>query len=85
MPRLSQIDGLKVLDATGRCFGRVHDLRTRGGGGDDRFEVTTILFGGPGLLERLGIGRDRRDRVAWARVASFDKFALILKDEFTPP
>lgn len=84
MPRLSEIDDLRILDATGRCLGRVHDLRTHGGGGDDRFDVATVLYAGAGLLERLGLGHDRRDRLPWNRVDRIADVALMLKDELPP-
>jgi hypothetical protein len=79
MPRLSRLDGARVFDASGRCLGRVHDLRTRGGGDEAGFEVASVLYAGSGLLERLGLGPGRRDRVAWADVERIDGAALWLK------
>jgi sporulation protein YlmC with PRC-barrel domain len=80
MPRLSRLDGARVFDATGTCLGRVHDLRTRGGGGEAGAEVASVLYAGPGLHERLGLGRGRRDRVAWDAVERIGDAALWLKE-----
>ena len=80
--RLSDIDGLPVLDEHGRRLGRVWDLRTvaREGAREGASRaVAALAIGRAGLLERLGFKRTGADRVDCAEIESIGARAVTLK------
>jgi sporulation protein YlmC with PRC-barrel domain len=87
--RLSELLGLEVRSESGDSLGRVRDVRaeltTRS------LEITGLVVGGLGLLERLGIAapESRRsirthDVVPWSAVLRADRRGVVVKEGTRP-
>ena len=74
---LAELLGRRVVTESGRSLGRLHDLR--GDLGEGRLQVTGLVAGPAGVLERLGVRhadpggpdlakRHRHDVIPWGRV-----------------
>jgi sporulation protein YlmC with PRC-barrel domain len=85
MIRFSDLHGVHVRTESGERLGRVHDLRaertTRS------LEITGLIVGKLGLLERLGIGAPEsgarirtRDVVPWSAVIRADRRGVVIRD-----
>ena len=72
MKRISALDNLPVLDASGKRLGRLHELHAVKG------QVTELVYGSAGLLERL-TGRSKPVRKSWPDVAEVSATAIKLK------
>lgn len=80
--RLSTLDGMKVVDASGRLLGRVWDLRTgaREGEAEGRSrEVVAVMVGRAALLERMGFKRPGGERMAWKKVVEVTPDHLVVE------
>jgi sporulation protein YlmC with PRC-barrel domain len=82
---LSESLGLEVRTESGEKLGRVHDVR--GELGERTLQVTGLVVGGLGLLERFGLGAPRspariraRDVVEWSRIVRIDRRGVIVRD-----
>jgi sporulation protein YlmC with PRC-barrel domain len=84
--RLTNLLGVEVRTESGRKLGHAHDLR-----GDltaRTLEVTGVVVGGLGVLERLGLGTTRSaarlrsdDVVPWSAVVRADRRAIVVRDD----
>lgn len=93
MRRLSRLLGREVVTESGESLGRAFDVRGKRTAA--RLEVTGLVVGRRGFLERLGIGSSRgeakrhhkvwdRDMVPWARVVRLEERRIVVEDETTP-
>ena len=89
MTRLSDLLGTHVHTESGDQLGRVHDLRAELT--SRSLEVTGLVVGELGLLERLGIGAPEsgarirtRDVVPWSAVVRADRRAIVVRDGTKP-
>jgi sporulation protein YlmC with PRC-barrel domain len=87
--RLSDVLGLEVRTESGERLGSVHDIRAEFG--TRSLEVTGIVVGGLGLLERMGIGAPTsaariraRDVIPWREVVRADRRGVVVRDRTTP-
>jgi sporulation protein YlmC with PRC-barrel domain len=85
--RVSDLIGTSVRTQSGERLGRVYDLRAELTGKTPK--VTGICVGGPGLLERLGIGSPSsrlrsHDVIAWADVVRADRRGIVVRDGVQP-
>jgi sporulation protein YlmC with PRC-barrel domain len=83
--RLSAILGLAVDTESGERLGHVFDVRAKLG--KSSLEVTGLVVGQAGLLERLGIGAPQsatrirtHDVVPWKQVVRVDRRGVVVKD-----
>jgi sporulation protein YlmC with PRC-barrel domain len=62
----SSLEGRIIRTERGRRLGRLHDLRfvTQGA----QAEITHVIYGRRGLLERFGFRGERFDTIAWPDV-----------------
>jgi sporulation protein YlmC with PRC-barrel domain len=86
--RFTDLLGTEVATESGRALGRVHDLRA------DltprTLEITGLVVGPAGLVERLGIGAPEsgarirtRDVVPWSAVLRADRSRIVVRDDAT--
>ena len=87
--RLSALLGTRVRTESGRSVGRVYDVRAELR--PRSLQVTGLVVGRRGLLERLGIGASRargrldtRDVVAWQDVLRADRREVVIRDRSEP-
>jgi sporulation protein YlmC with PRC-barrel domain len=81
--RLAELVGLDVHSESGKHLGRVHDVRAELR--SDSLAITGLLIGGPGLMERLGLGVTRRRShlrghtvIPWDRVVRADGRGIVV-------
>jgi sporulation protein YlmC with PRC-barrel domain len=84
--RLSTLLGMPVTTESGEALGHVHDLR-----GELRprsLEITGVVVGGLGVLERLGIGAPTsaarirtEDVIDWKAVVRADGRGIVVRDD----
>ena len=82
--RAAELISSRVVTADGRELGKVVDLHLSAGPG---YEVTELLIGPAGWLERLDIARlfsariarSQPDRIPWSAVDRFERNRVILK------
>ena len=86
--KLADLLGTLVVTESGRRLGRVHDVRAERDGG--AVEVTSLVVGARGVLERLGIESPRRrsrllagDVIPWEAVVRADRRGIVVRDEAT--
>jgi sporulation protein YlmC with PRC-barrel domain len=84
--RLSELIGLPVETDTGKALGHVHDVRAEQT--QNTLRLTSLVVGGIGLLERLGIAapgsgrRPRRaDAIPWTAVVRADARGVVVRDD----
>jgi sporulation protein YlmC with PRC-barrel domain len=87
--RLSALLGVRVHTESGRPVGRVHDVRAKLH--PRSLEITGLVVGRLGLLERLGIGAPTaagqlrsQNIVAWSDVVSADRRRVVIRDGAEP-
>ena len=87
--RLSDLLGLEVRTESGERLGRVFDVRGRLTG--RRLDITGLVVGRVGVLERIGIGAPRStlrvhadDIVAWTDVRRADRRGVVVADGARP-
>jgi sporulation protein YlmC with PRC-barrel domain len=83
--RLSELLGLEVRTESGERLGHVYDVR-----GELRarsLDVTGLIVGSFGILERLGLGSPgssarirAHDTVAWSAVVRADRRGVVVRD-----
>jgi hypothetical protein len=84
MTRLSELEGRRLRDATGRELGHLWDLRTTprdDDADDDGRAVAWLLVGRRGLLERLGFKREAPRRVACEHVRELGRHDVVVREE----
>jgi sporulation protein YlmC with PRC-barrel domain len=86
MTRLSDLLGVQVHTESGDHLGRVHDLRAELT--SRSLQVTGLVVGRLGLLERLGIGAPEsgarirtRDVVPWSAVVRANRRTIVVRDD----
>lgn len=85
-PTVAVLHRLRVTDEQGRVLGRVYDVRTRydpkqpGRGA----AVTALVYGTRGLLEMLGIRRDRGKTLDWSRVVAIEVNRVVVRPAVRP-
>jgi sporulation protein YlmC with PRC-barrel domain len=84
--KLSELLGTPVRTESGEGLGRLHDLR--GELGPRSLQVTALVVGGLGLLERLGIGAPTtaarirtKDTIPWKDVVRVTRRGITVKDD----
>jgi sporulation protein YlmC with PRC-barrel domain len=84
--RLTNLLGVEVRTESGRTLGHAHDIR--GELTASTLEVTGVVVGGLGALERLGLGTPRSaarlrsdDVVPWSAVVRADRRAIVVRDD----
>ena len=91
--RLSELVDRKVVTESGKTLGRAFDVRASRRG--STVEVTGLVVGRRGLLERLGIGPSRgeagrghkvwkRDLVPWKAVVRLEQKQIVVRDGTEP-
>jgi sporulation protein YlmC with PRC-barrel domain len=87
--RLSEVLGLRVTTEGGRSLGRVHDVR--GALTDDAVQITGLVIGAVGILERLGIGAPQTthrirsgDVVPWPSIVRVDRRGVVVEEKTKP-
>jgi sporulation protein YlmC with PRC-barrel domain len=89
MTRLSELLDRQVVTESGRVLGRAFDLRGRWAG--QEVEVTALVVGRRGFLERLGIGSSqgerrrhhktwKHDAVPWEAVLRLQDGRIVVRD-----
>ncbi|HSC65415.1 MAG TPA: PRC-barrel domain-containing protein [Caldimonas sp.] len=73
------LDLMRVQTSDGRTLGHIFDVRCESGS-DKPPTVTAIVYGERGLLERLGLRRERPTVVPWSRVRSIGERAVVVDD-----
>jgi sporulation protein YlmC with PRC-barrel domain len=87
--RLSELLDRQVVTESGRSLGRAFDVRGRWRGKE--LEVTALVVGRRGFLERLGIGSSQgerkrhhktweRDTVPWPAVLRLQDGRIVVRD-----
>ncbi|HZT61033.1 MAG TPA: hypothetical protein VFA21_20680 [Pyrinomonadaceae bacterium] len=75
---------MRVETEGGRFLGHVFDLRSHGepehGETHDARAVNEVVYGRPGLLERLGIIRAETDAIPWEAVKEIRGNKIIVAD-----
>lgn len=86
--RLTDLLDTEVTTESGRRLGRVHDLRAELT--PRTLQVTGLVVGPAGFLERLGIGAPEsgarirtRDVVPWSEVLRADRRRIVVRDDAT--
>jgi hypothetical protein len=81
--RLSSCQGLLVYDEAGRKLGHVFDFRCRGAPVNRRVrddaDVTTLVYGTVGLLERLGLREARNCEAQWQDVVAIRDGRIVVR------
>jgi sporulation protein YlmC with PRC-barrel domain len=91
--RLTALLGREVVTESGEKLGRCFDLRAERSA--SKLEVTGLVVGAEGLLERLGIGPSRgeakrhhktwrHDAVPWEAVVRIEGKRIVVKDGTEP-
>jgi sporulation protein YlmC with PRC-barrel domain len=68
-----------IRTANGRQLGHLHDLRCEWRG--SRAQVTHLVYGRRGLLERLGFRGARFDAIPWASVVEVRDDAIVVAEK----
>lgn len=93
MTRLSELLDRQVVTESGRSFGRAFDVRGRWSGKE--VQVTALVVGRRGFLERLGIGPSQGERrrhhktwthvtVPWEAVLRLQDGRIVVRDGTEP-
>lgn len=87
--RLTELLGLRVRTESGRELGRVHDVRAELT--PRTLEVTGLVVGTLGVLERLGLGAPgaterlrSHDVIGWDDVVRADRGGVVVRDGAEP-
>jgi sporulation protein YlmC with PRC-barrel domain len=91
--RLSELLERQVVTESGTSLGRAFDVRARRRGSS--VEITGLVVGRRGLLERLGVGSSRgeakrhhkvweRDLVPWGAVVRFEHDRIVVREGTEP-
>jgi hypothetical protein len=75
--RATQLHRVRTED--GRTLGKLHELRCEWRG--DRAVVTHLVYGKPGLLERLGFRGQNHDVLPWFAVKQVRGAEIIVANE----
>lgn len=74
--RFTELLGMEVVDRDGRHLGRVVELRSAGepehGDSRNARQVTELVYGRAGWLERLGLRAVEERRAAWTSVIAIE-------------
>jgi sporulation protein YlmC with PRC-barrel domain len=86
MMRLTDFLNVEVITESGDKLGRVHDLRAERS--QRTLNVTGLVVGKLGLLERLGVGAPEsgarirtRDVIPWSAVVRADRRRVVVRDD----
>jgi sporulation protein YlmC with PRC-barrel domain len=86
MMRLTDFLNVQVITESGDKLGRVHDLRAERT--PRTLNVTGLVVGKLGLLERLGVGAPEsgarirtRDVIPWSAVVRADRRRVVVRDD----
>jgi sporulation protein YlmC with PRC-barrel domain len=86
MMRLTDFLNVHVITESGDELGRVHDLRAERS--PRTLNVTGLVVGKLGLLERLGVGAPEsgarirtRDVIPWSAVVRADRRRVVVRDD----
>jgi hypothetical protein len=81
--RFSEFQRAQVITTDGVDLGRVMDFRCRapatGGAAESSATVDAVLYGAPGLLERLGIRSTERCAISAQDVTQWDRSKLVVR------
>lgn len=76
--KVTELLFLKVTDEDGRALGHVLDLRCRPKPQTNEADVQEFVYGWGGLLERLGLKKITRERIAWQSVLRIEGNSLVI-------
>jgi len=86
MMRLTDFLNVRVITESGDKLGRVHDLRAERS--PRTLNVTGLVIGKLGLLERLGVGAPEsgarirtQDVIPWSAVVRADRRRVVVRDD----
>jgi sporulation protein YlmC with PRC-barrel domain len=86
MMRLTDFLNVQVITESGDKLGRVHDLRAERS--PRTLNVTGLVIGKLGLLERLGVGAPEsgarirtQDVIPWSAVVRADRRRVVVRDD----
>ena len=86
MMRLTDFLNVQVITESGDKLGRVHDLRAERS--PRTLNVTGLIVGKLGLLERLGVGAPEsgarirtQDVIPWSAVVRADRRRVVVRDD----
>jgi len=86
MMRLTDFLNVQVITESGDKLGRVHDLRAERS--PRTLNVTGLVIGKLGLLERLGVGAPEsgarirtQDVIPWSAVVRADRRSVVVRDD----
>jgi len=84
--RLTDFLNVQVITESGDTLGRVHDLRAERS--PRTLNVTGLVIGKLGLLERLGVGAPEsgarirtQDVIPWSAVVRADRRRVVVRDD----
>lgn len=77
--KLSQLLGVAILNAEGRCVGHVMDMRGPQGASPGDLRITQLVFGDRGFLERIGFGSGKAQCVELAQVETMSTQRIVLR------
>ena len=82
--RLTELLGMEVVDRGGKHLGRVVELRSAGepehGDSRNARQVTELIYGKAGWLERLGFRAVEGRRVAWASIIAIEDETIVIDE-----
>lgn len=76
--KITELLFLNVIDQDGRALGHVLDLRCRPKPETNESDVWEFVYGWGGLLERLGLKKITRERIAWQSVVRVEGKTLVI-------
>jgi sporulation protein YlmC with PRC-barrel domain len=79
--KLSELLFLEVVDVRGKSLGHVLDLRCEPKPASNEADIRELVYGYGGLLERLGLKRLTRERIAWQSVLRIENDSVIIKSD----
>lgn len=75
---LSELDAQRLVAEDGRRLGRLFDLGCRWQAGEAASPIEVLVYGRIGLLERLGMVRERPPSVPWSAVRRIGPEAIVV-------
>jgi sporulation protein YlmC with PRC-barrel domain len=78
--KISELLFLKVVNAQGKTLGHLLDLYCLAKPETNEADVRELVYGYGGLLERLGLKKITRERVAWTSVLRIEEHRIIVDE-----
>jgi len=81
---LSELDARRLVDEDGRRLGRLFDLVCPWKPGEPQGTIEELVYGRVGLLERVGLVREKPPSVPWSAVRRIERQAIVVSSEAAP-